>query len=252
MSSSLTVPARTHQPVRGYTATVTNDTAAVLAAKRLRHTVFSAELGVSLDGQEPGVDTDRFDEVCDHLIVEESATGSVVGTYRLLPPGRTDRLYSDGEFDLSALSGLRGHLVEAGRSCVHPDHRSGAVINLMWRTLAGYLLASGRRWLAGCASIPLADGGAAASHTWALARAKHLAPPEFRVTPRHPWTPRPVATRPTYASVPALLRGYLRLGAWVCGPPAHDPEFGVADLFVLLSLDRVDPRYARHFLEQAR
>lgn len=248
MSSSLTVPARPHDQVPRYTATVTTDPAAVLAAQRLRHAVFSTELGARLDTPRPGVDADAFDEVCDHLIVRETATGSVVGTYRLLPPGRSDRLYADTEFDLTRLGHLRGAVVEAGRSCVHPEHRSGAVITLMWTELGRYLLASGRRWVAGCASIPLADGGAAATATWALAKARQLAPPRLRVTPRRPWTPRPVTGRPTYAAVPALLRGYLRLGAWVCGPPAHDPDFGVADLLVLLSLDQANQRYLRHFL----
>jgi putative hemolysin len=53
---------------------------------------------------------------------------------------------------------------------------------------------------------------------------------------------------PVRTVIPPLLRGYLRLGAWVCGPPAHDPEFGVADLLILLPLDRIDPRYLRFFL----
>jgi putative hemolysin len=143
-------------------------------------------------------------------------TGEVVGTYRMLPPHRAalaGRLYSDGEFDLSGLAPLRPALVETGRSCVHPDHHATGV--------------------------------------WARVGSSHLAPPAWRVTPRRPW-PLDASAGPAAgpAPVPPLLRGYLRLGAWVCGPPAHDPDFGVADLFVLLALDRVDPRYLRHFLGQ--
>ena len=67
--------------------------------------------------------------------------------------------------------------------------------------------------------------------------------------PLHPWDPQSAAgSLPARALVPPLLRGYLRLGAWVCGPPAHDPDFGVADLLVLLPLDRIDARYLRFFL----
>jgi putative hemolysin len=166
----------------------------------------------------------------------------VVGTYRLLPPGRIDRRYSDREFHLAPLDPLRDILVEAGRSCVDPEHRTGAVINLMWAGIARYMHLSNRRWLVGCASVPAAD----ATPVWHQVRARHLAPPALRVEPRRPW---PIGPEPERrVTMPPLLRGYLRIGAWVCGPPAYDPDFGVADLLVLLSLDRVDPRYIRHFL----
>lgn len=104
--------------------------------------------------------------------------------------------------------------------------------------------------LAGCCSVPLADGGALASATWDRVRTKHLAPEEYRVRPLLPWIPAaaPAAAPVASAELPALLRGCLRLGAWVCAEPAHDPDFGVADLYVLLSMRRVNARYLRHFL----
>jgi putative hemolysin len=214
----------------------------VRAAQALRHQVFAGELGATLNSTVPGLDTDELDPFCDHLVITETNTGEVVGTYRMLPPGRSERLYCDGEFDLRSLGALRGELVETGRSCVHPAHRSGAVIGLMWAGIARYMHLHNRRWLAGCASVPVAD----ATPVWHQVRARHLAPPALRVTPRNPW---PIGPEPERrVSMPPLLRGYLRLGAWVCGPPAHDPDFKVADLPVLLSLDRVDPRYMRHFL----
>jgi putative hemolysin len=237
-----------------YSIVVASTAAEVAAAQRLRHTVFADELGARLDTPVPGLDIDPLDEFCDHLLVRCNGTGEIVGTYRMLPPHRAaaaGRLYSDSEFDLTRLAPLRDVLVEAGRSCVHPDHRSGAVINLMWTGIARYLHLQGRRWLAGCASVPDVDNGQSISRVWELARTKHLAPPALRVRPLHPY---PVvdaggATKAELISaVPPLLRGYLRLGTWVCGEPAHDPDFGVADFFVLLSLDRIDPRYLRHFL----
>ncbi|TKG73620.1 GNAT family N-acetyltransferase [Prauserella endophytica] len=243
------MPSLSTVPRTAYAASIAHTPEQIRAAQRLRTTVFGGELGATLPC---GLDTDSFDDVCDHLIVEHEPTGEVVGTYRLLPPGRTDRLYSAGEFDVGNLDPLRGSLVEAGRSCVHPDHRGGAVINLMWSALARYTLLSGHRYLAGCASVPLADGGRAASATWRIAEERHAAPAEYRVQPHRPWTPAEGVDRPTYALLPPLLRGYLRLGAWVCGPPAHDPEFGVADFFVLLPLDRVDERYLRYFLGDGR
>ncbi|MGC4876799.1 GNAT family N-acetyltransferase [Micromonospora sp. DT43] len=241
----------------GYTLLIADDPTQVAAAQRLRHEVFATELGATLRPGAAGLDVDPFDAHCDHLIVREDSTGQVVGTYRLLPPGRTDRRYAEDEFDLGALDPLRDDLVEAGRSCVHPDHRSGAVINLMWAGITRYLHLRGSRWLGGCASVPVADGGRTVAGVWAQAQARHLSPPPLRVRPLRPWFAESAAAPAAPASatdpavrvaVPPLLRGYLRLGAWICGEPSYDPDFGCADFYVLFSLDRMNPRYLRHFL----
>jgi putative hemolysin len=241
----------------GYTLLVAADETQIAAAQRLRHQVFAEELGATLHSATPGLDVDEFDAYCDHLIVRDDATAEVVGTYRMLPPERAaqaGRRYSDGEFEMGALAPLRHHLVETGRSCVHPAHRSGAVINLMWGGIARYLHLNGYRWLGGCASVPLDDGGRLAADVWNVVQARHLSPPAMRVRPRRPWLSEPAAREIApngngkRVPMPPLLHGYLRLGAWVCGEPAYDPDFRVADLYVLLSLDRVDPRYLRHFL----
>jgi putative hemolysin len=251
MAVLLTAPAPTG--TRGYSLLIADDADQVAAAQRLRHRVFATELGARLAPGTPGLDVDDLDPYCDHLVVRDDETGEVVGTYRMLTPARAaaaGRRYGDGEFDLSRLAPLRDQLVETGRSCVHPEHRTGAVVNLMWAGIARYLHLHNLRWLGGCASVPLADGGHTAAGVRALAFAKHLAPPTLRVTPRNPWT-GPAAPEGRTA-VPPLLRGYLRLGSWVCGEPAHDPDFGVADFYVLLSTDRMDPRYRRHFLGATR
>lgn len=250
--STLDRPPQSVAPTR-YTVTLARDEDDVRAAQRLRHDVFAGEMGALLTTSAPGLDVDAFDAHCDHLLVRDTVTGQVVGTYRLLPPERAavaGRLYSESEFDLAPLAALRPGLVEVGRSCVHPDHRDGAVIGLIWAGIARYMVDRGHDWLAGCCSIPLADGGALAAGTWDRVRAKYLAPEEFRVRPLLPWEPGS-GTPAAHTELPPLLRGYLRLGAWVCGPPAHDPDFGVADMFVLLSMRRVNARYLRHFLSLA-
>ncbi|MEU7064562.1 GNAT family N-acyltransferase [Streptomyces sp. NPDC046161] len=236
-----------------YAVRLARDEDEVLAAQRLRHLVFAGEFGARLDGPEPGIDADAFDAYCDHLLVVDENTGQAVGTYRLLPPERAavaGRLYSETEFDLTALAPIRPDLVEVGRSCVHPDHRNGAVIALIWAGLARYMDRSGHNWLAGCCSVPLADGGVLAAATRANVLTRHLAPEEYRVTPHLPWNPEGIAF-PDRTELPPLLRGYLRLGAWVCGEPALDAGFGCADLYVLLSLRRTNPRYLNHFLSLA-
>lgn len=237
-----------------YSLLVARDGEEVVAAQRLRYQVFAGELGARLRTEYPGLDVDAFDEHCDHLVVREDRTGEIVGCYRMLPPERVaaaGMLYSETEFDLRAIAPLRGALVETGRSCVHPDHRTGAVVSLVWAGIARYLLLSGHRWLAGCASVSLADGGSLAAGVWETVRHRHLAPAHYRVRPLRPWDPAG-ATPPARVVLPPLLKGYLRLGAWVCGPPAVDADFGVADLFVLLGLDQVDQRYLSYLLgEQA-
>lgn len=233
-----------------YSLLMARDGEEVLAAQRLRYQVFSGELGATLRTPTPGIDVDQFDQYCDHLVVREETTGEIVGTYRMLPPERAAQagmLYSETEFDLRAIAPLRSSLVETGRSCVHPDHRSGAVVSLVWTGIARYMLLLGRSWLAGCASVPLADGGSYAAGVWKTVRDKHYAPERYRVRPLRPWNPDGIEP-PKRTILPPLLKGYLRLGAWVCGPPAHDADFGVADLFVLLGLEHVDQRYVRFFL----
>jgi putative hemolysin len=236
-----------------YSLLLTTDPDDVLAAQRLRYRVFADELGATLHGA-PGVDEDRFDAFCDHLVVRDDTTGEIVGTYRMLPPERATAaggLYLQGEFEIGALAPLRPSLVELGRSCVHPDHRDGSVISLVWAGIAGYLLLTGHRWVAGCASVPLDDGGSTAASVYDRVLARHLAPPEYRVRPLRMWDPTGVPRR-LRAQPPPLLRGYLRLGAWVCGAPAHDPEFDCADFPVLLGLDHADQRYLRYFLGGSR
>jgi putative hemolysin len=249
MDVLLTAPASTG--TSGYSLLIADDQSQVSAAQRLRHDVFAGELGAELPGAVDGRDVDEFDDFCDHLIVRDDSTGEVVGTYRMLPPKaaeRAGRRYADGEFDMSRLRPLRDQLVETGRSCVHPDHRDGAVVNLMWAGIARYLHLNNLRWLGGCASVPVDDGGRLASGVWSRVAAKHLSPPALRVRPRNPWLSEHTPAPDAGAALPPLLRGYLRLGSWVCGEPAYDPLFGTADFYVLFSMDRMDPRYRRHFL----
>lgn len=234
----------------GYSLLVAKTEEEVVAAQRLRHQVFGEELGATLHTLVEGLDVDEFDQFCDHLVVREDASGEIVGTYRMLPPERAveaGKLYSDTEFDLANLADLRGALVETGRSCVHADHRSGAVVSLVWTGIARYMVLSGHRYLAGCASVPLTDGGAYAASVWDMLQEKYYASDERRVQPHHPWQADGVE-RVEKLVLPPLVKGYLRLGAKVCGPPAFDADFNVADFFVLLDIQSVDERYVKFFL----
>ncbi|MRW92858.1 GNAT family N-acetyltransferase [Duganella sp. FT80W] len=217
--------------------------------QRLRYKVFIESMGLSALQRADGLDSDEFDEHCDHLIVRDSDTLMVVGTYRLLSANRArklGRLYSEGEFDLGRLNNIRSRIVEAGRACIHPDYRGGSVIMLLWSGLAEYMRRENAEFLVGCASISLADGGHNAVAVYQQLIAKNLAPVEYRVTPHlpFPFSKLEAAQKP---QVPALLKGYMRSGAWICGDPAWDPDFESADLFLLMPLANLDTRYARHY-----
>lgn len=225
----------------------------VREAQRLRYRVFAQEMGASVPGREQGIDCDIYDAYCEHLLVRDMETNEVVGTYRILNGVRARRLggfYSDEEFDLTRLNPLRDFVVEVGRSCVHPDYRSGAVITLLWSGLGGYMHLHGYTYLMGCASVSLADGGRQAAGVYRRLNENHLSPIEYRVFPRCE-SPLDGKEGDTDAPLPALIKGYVRLGSFICGAPAWDPDFNTADLLMLLPLARIEPRYARHFLRSS-
>lgn len=230
----------------------------VKEVQRLRYRVFIEAAGLTALENPDRLDQDEFDSYCDHLIVRDSSNLQVVGTYRVLRPAganRIGRLYCESEFELDRLQHLRGTMVEAGRACIHPDYRSGAVIMLLWAGLAEYMRRHRCEYLIGCASISLADGGTNATAIFKqLASSRHYAPAEYRVQPHLPFpvqqTPHSMQPTPQAAesTMPPLLKGYLRSGAWVCGEPAWDADFHCADLLVLLPLSNLDSRYARRYL----
>ncbi|QYY30466.1 MULTISPECIES: GNAT family N-acetyltransferase [Cupriavidus] len=222
----------------------------VVEAQRLRYKVFAEEMGARLTSKVPELDVDMFDAFCDHLIVRDMATLKVVGTYRVLPPHQAKRigcLYAESEFDLVRLSHLRPKMLELGRSCVHRDYRSGSVIMALWGGLGEYLQRWGIESMLGCASVPMSDGGHYAASLHRLFSERFLAPIEYHAFPR---LPLPVEDLNQQLDVepPALIKGYLRLGARICGLPAWDPDFNVADFLTLLRVGDMNPRYARHFL----
>ena len=222
--------------------------AEIRAAQRLRWRIFGGEMGATLHSPEPGLDQDRFDAFCDHLVVRDGS--EIVGTYRLLSPDaarRAGAYYSEDEFDLSRLQPIRGRLAELGRSCIDPRYRTGGVIALLWSGISRYALERGYEYLAGCASMSAADGGGSARVVYAGLPAASMAPGEHRVFPRRALPARRSGCG-AKTSLPPLFKGYLRCGAYVCGEPAWDPEFDTADFFMLLPMSRMAARYARHFL----
>jgi len=223
----------------------------IMEAQRLRYQVFAEEMGARLNGHD-NLDRDGFDAFCDHLLIRDRETGKVVGTYRILSPAMATEAggyYSSGEFDLSRISHLFDRTVEVGRACVHPDYRNGSTIALLWAGLAKYMINNRYDTLIGCASVSMADGGHLAASLYNRLKDEHLAPAEYRVFPRCPLPLQALRQDLADAPCPALVKGYLRLGAWICGEPAWDPDFNTADLLVMMPISRINRRYAAHFLK---
>ncbi len=209
-----------------------------------------------------GRDCDEFDAICDHLLVidhSRPAEEAVVGTYRLLRQDVAERhggFYSAGEYDLSTLvEGYRGpgNLLEVGRSCVHRDYRTQSTIHRLWRALSDYVAEHRIAYMFGCASLPGVEPEALAVPVSYLHH-NHLAPAELRVralAQRYVDMNMLPADDPGVAAawpgLPPLIKGYLRLGAFVGEGAVVDPQFGTTDVFILLPIGRVAGRYIDHF-----
>lgn len=217
--------------------------------QRLRYETFKNEYGADFHSNIPGVDSDAFDHWCDHLMVRDLETDEIVGAYRILTPYNATRAggyYSESEFDLAGLGDIRAQLVEFGRACIHESYRQGGALMMLWSGLAEILKRGNHQYVFGCASVSLRDDGVTAAKVWRDARNTAHQSDELSVTPLNRY-PVEQLDSALPAKVPALLAGYQKLGARICGEPAWDPDFNTADFPMLLSVDNMGARYRRHF-----
>ena len=223
----------------------------VQAALKLRFLVFNLKLNEGLaTAFETGYDTDRFDSVCEHLIVEHIATGEVVGTYRLqtgLTAMQNYGYYSEREFDFAPYKSMRDSIIELGRACIHRDHRSTEVLQLLWKGIARYAVRHEARYLIGCSSLTSQEP--ARGTAVYLALQNYLAEPHLRTVPTELFT-MPLVCDAADASIPKLLRAYLAIGARLCGPPAIDREFNTLDFLTLMDLARLPDCVRLRFFRQ--
>ena len=229
-----------------YTLLLSTDSALIDAAQRLRHDVFTCEPGFALDGRGRRSGCRPLRRI---LRSPAGPRGQFRRAHRLLSDApavgrhRGQGLYTATEFDVQGLDSLRPSLVEMGRAVVREDHRNGGVVLLMWAGILADPDRCGYDYVTGCVSVPVAgaDTDAPGSQIRGIrdfVRRRHAAPAEYTVYPYRPVTvdgnPLDDIDPPARVAVPPLMRGYLRLGAQVCGDPAHDPDFGVGDFPALL------------------
>lgn len=233
-----------------YRLRLATDEKEVRAAQLLRFMVFNVELREGLEqSYATCLDADDFDPVCDHLLVEDTRTGDVIGTYRLQTGERAKQnrgYYSEQEFDFAPYERLRGEILELGRACVHSSHRTLTVLSLLWKGIANYSARQGCRYLIGCSSLTSQDPAIGMAAFQDLQR--YLVPEELRTRPLpafvcpmdHPPVPAP--------KIPKLLAAYLTFGARICGPPAMDREFKTIDFLTLQDLNSLPAKVAARFM----
>lgn len=221
---------------------------------RLRYRVFAQEMGARLSSNDEGIDKDRFDEFCKHLMVFDTDTGKVIATTRLLvseDAKRSGFFYSETEFDLELVLNQPGRFMEVGRTCIDPGCRKGSVLAILWQGIAEAVVKHKIDYLIGCASISLSHGDTYISSIMQSLRKKHFSPNDRRVRPLIPLRVEKQEIDESI-SIPTLLKGYLRQGAMICGEPHWDAEFNVADVFVLLPCEKIASRYQRHFFKSGK
>ncbi len=247
------------------------------AALALRYRVFYEEMGAkpSPEALASKRDTDRLDQYCDHLLVidnERQGDRKVVGTYRLIrreAAAKHGSFYSASEYDISPLIAYPGEILELGRSCIEKDYRTGIVMQTLWKGLAAYMFRYDIKLMFGCASL---HGDNPDDHALALSYLyyHHLAPPALRARalpefyvkmdrlPREAFDPDAafnaldfnnikVDPRAGAASLPPLIKGYLRVGGYVGDGAFLDHQFNTTDVCIIVKTDMLTDRYLRHY-----
>jgi|SRR5579864_2427670 len=217
----------------------------LIDCQRLRYLVFNCELGEGLDSSARiGLDRDRYDFICDHLMVRDTSSGKLVGTYRMQSGFRAKGnlgYYSEQFFDFTPFEGIREKVLELGRACVHTEYRSTAVLHMLWKGIARYASSCGARYLLGCSSVTSRDENEGVA-LYEQLREKYLIEPVLRTRPRPEFACRAGHETSFAPAIPRLFRAYLDVSARLCGPPAIDREFKTIDFLTLIDLQHIPDR----------
>ncbi len=220
---------------------------------RLRYRVFMNEL--LNKKSEEGVDIDKMDLVCDHIMIMHKPTDAVVGTYRVASSIHTDKFYSQGEFNLDELLSRPGNKVELGRACIDKDHRTGSVMQLLWRGVSEYFKATSAQYLFGCTSIKTMDALETAKISKYFQQ-KGWVVDKYNIEPTKKFVFKEANKLMNQdfedldevkKLIPSLLVGYIRAGSKITLPPALDKDFKCVDFLTILDLDEMSPTHVKKF-----
>ena len=237
-----------------YTVRIAESREEVRDALRLRYEVFNLEMNEGLQSSHAsGIDEDEFDAVCDHLLILEENSGSIVGTYRMQSgemAARNIGFYSAREFDFTPFAPFQESLIELGRACVHKEHRSIIVISLLWKEIVRYVLKKNARYMIGCSSLTSQDPALGHAMFRKFAKDGVVAEPPFLTKPLQDFVLPPADPLSPCPPPPKLLRAYLGVGAKICGEPAIDRAFGTIDFLTILDCQNGSPIATERFLER--
>jgi putative hemolysin len=237
-----------------YVARLAENAADVEAAQRLRYAAFIANRN-GVAARDEARDADHLDDSCEHMLVEDKRTGSVVCCFRLMPlksGAEIDRCYSAQYYDLKALSDYPSPMVEMGRFCVLPGLHDPDILRVAWGAMTHYVDEAGVEMLFGCSSFEGTEADAYRD-AFALLKAKHLAPPRWlprvKAPKIFPFAKRLRIRRPdmkkAIAKMPPLLRTYLLMGGWVSDHAVVDNDLNTLHVFTGLEIGRVPQARAR-------
>lgn len=243
---------------RNFIVKTANSSEELREALRLRHEIFYAEL--LKRKKRSGMDIDRFDKLCDHLIIIDKRSGNIIGTYRLQSSLHTRKWYTATEFHMRHIKRLPGNKLELGRACVHPDHRNGITISLLWEGINAYLMASNSSYLFGCSSIKTVDKAEISEIYHYLRQNGHISD-DHRVRPKSKFKVpgfkkgagskakqlEPERMALVKDMIPSLLNSYLKVGAKVCGVPALDRSFKCIDFLTLMNVSDMHKSFTRKY-----
>jgi putative hemolysin len=217
----------------------------LIDCQRLRYLVFNCELGEGLDSSvRIGLDRDRYDFICDHLMVRDTSSGKLAGTYRMQSGFRAKGnlgYYSEQFFDFTPFEGIRERVLELGRACVHTEYRNTAVLHMLWKGIVRYASSCGARYLLGCSSVTSQDENEGLA-LYEQLRENYLIEPALRTQPRPEFRCRTADKTAAAPAIPRLFRAYLDVSARLCGPPAIDREFKTIDFLTLMDLQHIPDR----------
>ena len=251
-----------HITSENLTLRIAETPAEIEAAQRLRYDIFYREMGATATPamMESGREIEAYDPICDHLIVvdEHAPVGQqIIGTYRMLLQERAEQagmgLYTETEFDISKLKATGGRILEISRSCIHPNYRSKAAINLLWKGIAAYVFKNNVDYLVGVPSFEGTDLNAI-KDSLAYLNAYHatddairpVALPEF-------YHALPVVDKETidpkkaFFDLPPLLKGYIRIGCTIGEGCFIDTQFNTVDVCIVLHVESSAGRYLNHY-----
>lgn len=230
----------------------------VLECFKLRYEVFCKEMAGST--KKKGLDYDKYDNFCDHLIIVHEPTNKIIGTYRMNFSETSDIFYTESEFEITNwIADQTKPFIELGRACIQSEHRRGIVISLLWRGIAEYMKMMGAETLVGCSSVKVTDARSAALVFkyfemnnalnseifnsrekyqmkdllfWLMVFAKGLSDSQIEEAEE---------------KIPSLLKSYIKSGAKVASYPAYDRDFRCIDFVTILNRAEMDQKLVKKF-----